>query len=309
MCHNPFKIRNEEEGTRNKLKKILLVYNPVSGHAAFKNKLDAVIENFQRRGIFLSVYRTQADDNSAFADCLKFSGAEGVIAAGGDGTLHAVINWLKKISADLPVGVIGSGTSNDFAAHLNMDDEKIFDAVAQGRTRPVDLGLVNGKDFFINVASAGVFTSIAHEVNSRLKNFLGKSAYYLRGLGELKNFKTVPLDITADGENFSADAFLFLVLNSPSVAGFKKISDAAQIDDGKLDLLLLKKNSPGSLITLAKKILAGETVNRDENIFSLQAATFEIKSSAALTSDLDGEVGDALPLKIETVRHALNFFC
>lgn len=287
----------------------MLAYNPVSGHAAFKNKLDSVIENFQRRGIFLSVYRTRAEDNSAFAECVKIFQPEGILAAGGDGTLHAVINWLKKNSLDLPVGVIGSGTSNDFAAHLNLDDEKIFDAVAEGRTRPVDLGLVNGKEYFINVASAGVFTSIAHEVNSRLKNFLGKSAYYLRGLGELKNFKTVPLEISADGENFSVAAFLFLVLNSPSVAGFKKISDTARIDDGKLDLLVLKKNSPSSLIPLAKKILAGESVQRDENIFSVQAATFEINTSAELVSDLDGEVGDTLPLTIETVRHAINFFC
>ena len=290
------------------MKKILLVYNPVSGHAAFKNRLDSVIENFQQHGIFLSVYRTCAGDNSKFVDCVKLSGAQGVIAAGGDGTLHAVINWLKKNSLDLPVGVINSGTSNDFAAHLNMNDEKLFDAVVNNNTRPVDLGLVNGEEFFINVASAGVFTSIAHEVNSRLKNFLGKSAYYLRGLGELKNFKAVTFNISADEENFSVDAFLFLVLNSPSVAGFKKISDTALIDDGKLDLLALKKCSPSALINLAKKILAGESIQGDENIFSLQAKTLEIKSSIELTSDLDGEAGDILPLKIETIKHALKFF-
>ena len=285
-----------------------MVYNPVSGHAAFKNRLDDVIESFQRRGIFLSVYRTCADDNSAFVECVKSSGAEGVIAAGGDGTLHAVINWLKKNSIELPVGVIGSGTSNDFAAYLHLDDEKLFDAVAEGRTRPVDLGSVNGAEYFINVTSAGVFTSIAHEVDSRLKNFLGKSAYYLRGLGELKNFKPITFDITADDKKFSVEAFLFLVLNSPSVAGFKNISSAAQIDDGLLDLLALKKCSVSSLVTLAKKILAGESVDGDENIFSVQAKTFKISSSAKLTSDLDGEAGDPLPLRIETLRRALNFF-
>lgn len=291
------------------MKKILLVYNPVSGHAAFKNRLDAVIENFQRRGIFLSVYRTCAGDNVDFIDCVKLSGAEGVIAAGGDGTLHAVINWLKWNSIDLPVGVIGSGTSNDFAANLQLDEEKVLDAIAEGRTRPVDLGLVNGAEYFINVASAGVFTSIAHEVDSRLKNFLGKSAYWLRGIGELSNFKTVTFDITADGKKFSIDAFLFLVLNSSSVAGFKKISDAAQIDDGKLDLLALKECSASGLVTLAKKILAGEAIDTDENIFSLQAAQIEINSTAELVSDFDGEAGFALPIRIETLKHRLNFFC
>lgn len=290
------------------MKKILLAYNPVSGHAAFKNRLDSVIEQFQRRGIFSSVYRTCADDNSSFAECVKLSGAEGVIAAGGDGTLHAVINWLKRNAIDLPVGVIGSGTSNDFAANLQLDEEKVIDAVAEGRTRPVDLGLVNGTEYFINVASAGVFTSIAHEVDSRLKNFLGKSAYYLRGLSELKNFRTVPLEIVADGQKFSIDAFLFLVLNSSYVAGFKKLADSAQIDDGKLDLLVLKKCSVSNLVTLAKKILAGESIQGDDNILSLQAAQIEISSSVELTSDLDGEVGSSLPLKIETLRHSIEVF-
>ena len=291
------------------MKKILLVYNPVSGHAAFKNRLDDAIEQCQRRGIFLFVYRTQAGDNSSFVECVKSSGAQGVLAAGGDGTLHAVINWLKRNDLDLPVGVIGSGTSNDFAAHLELDAAKVFDAVAEGRTRAVDLGLANGAEYFVNVASAGVFTSIAHEVDSRLKNFLGKSAYYLRGLGELKNFKAFKLNITADGQRHSVEAFLFLVLNSPSVAGFKKLSSAAQIDDGKLDLIALKKCSASGLVTLAKKILAGASIDDDENIFSVQAATFTISASDELTSDFDGEAGDALPLRIETRRHALNFFC
>ncbi|MBE8955749.1 MAG: YegS/Rv2252/BmrU family lipid kinase [Quinella sp. 2Q5] len=290
------------------MKNFLLVYNPASGHAAFKNRLDAVIENFQRRGIFLSVYRTSRDDNRAFVDCVKISRPEGVISAGGDGTLHAVINWLMKNSIDLPVGIIGSGTSNDFAAHLELDAQNFFDVIANGNVRPVDLGLVNGREYFINVASAGVFTSVAHEVNARLKNFLGKSAYYLRGLGELTNFKATRLDIFADGKNFSTEAFLFLVLNSPSVAGFKKISAAAKIDDGLLDLLALKKNSPRSLMTSARKILAGIPIDDDENIFSLQARSLTISSAAGLTGDLDGEAGDPLPMRIETVPRALNFF-
>lgn len=291
------------------MKKFLLVYNPASGHAAFKNRLDAVVENFQRRGIFLSVYRTRADDNSAFVDCVKIFRPEGIISAGGDGTLHAVTNWLLKNSIDLPVGIIGSGTSNDFATHLELSAENFFDVIAGGKIRAVDVGLVNGGEYFINVASAGVFTGVAHEVDVRLKNFLGKSAYYLRGLGELANFKATRLEISADDKNFSVEAFLFLVLNSPAVAGLKKISSAAQIDDGRLDLLALKKISPRNLMTVAKKILAGNPIDDDENIFALQAKTFVIDSADKLTGDFDGEAGDALPLKIQTVRRALKIFC
>ena len=291
------------------MKKILLVYNPVSGSAAFKKKLDAIIENFQRRKILLTLYRTCAGNFSAeFIESVKTSGAEGVIAAGGDGTLHTVINYLKKAEINLPVGVIGSGTSNDFATHLELDAEKVFDAVAENKIRAVDLGIVNGADYFINVASAGVLTAIAHEVDARQKNSLGKIAYYIHGLGEIPKFKSVPLKICADGKNFELDAFLFLVLNSPAVAGFKKLSSVTKIDDGKLDFLALKKCNPRNLFNLTQKILSAKCIEDDANILHLQAKTFEITCTEKLISDLDGEMGDELPLKIETVPRAINFF-
>ena len=292
------------------MKKILMVYNPVSGSAIFKKKLDAVIESLQRRKILPVIYRTRAENSSEeFSECVKNSDVQGILAAGGDGTLHRVINWMKKFDVNLPVGIIGSGTSNDFATHLKIFDiERYFDAIAENKTRPIDLGLVEGGEFFINVASAGVFTSIAHEVDSRQKNALGKIAYYLRGIGELPKFKTVELKIKADEKIFNLDAFLFLVLNSPAVAGMKKITDVAKIDDGKLDLLVLKKCSPRKLFNLTQKLLAGKCVNSDPNIFYLQAKTLEINSSTNLISDLDGEIGGILPIKIQTVSHAIDFF-
>ena len=291
------------------MKKILLAYNPVSGSAAFKQNLDEIIEKFQLQNVLLTLYRTRAGNFfDEFVDCVKISEVEGVIAAGGDGTLHTVINYLKKAGINLPVGIIGSGTSNDFATHLELDTEKTIAAVAENKIRPVDLGIVNGKDYFINVASAGVLTSIAHEVDSRQKNSLGKVAYYIHGLGEIPKFKSVPLKISADGRIFELEAFLFLVLNSSAVAGMKKITTAAKIDDGKLDFLALKKFSPRKLIKLTQKILSGKCIEDDENIFYIQAKNFEINSPEKLISDLDGEIGDALPLKIETLPRAINFF-
>lgn len=291
------------------MKKILLVYNPVSGRGVFKKKLDSVIEKFQRRKILTAIYRTERENSAEnFFEVVKNFEPNGIISAGGDGTLHRVVNWIKKFDLNLPVGIFGAGTSNDFATHLEItNSEKYFDAIAAGKIKAVDLGKV-GDEFFINVASAGAFTSIAHEVDSKQKNALGKFAYYLHGIGELKNFKSVELEIIADEKIFKIDAFLFLVLNSPAVASLKKISEVAKIDDGKLDFLAVKKSSPRQILQLSKKILSGEIVQNEENIFYLQAKNFEIKSAEILTSDLDGEIGEKLPLKIETVPHAINFF-
>ena len=292
------------------MKKILLVYNPVSGNATFKKKLDFIVDAFQQRKILLAAYRTSPNDFARdFIECVKDFQPAGIISAGGDGTLHAVINWLMKFEVELPLGIIGSGTSNDFATHLNITcDENYFDVIAEGLTRQVDIGLVNGHEYFINVASAGALTAIAHEVDSRQKNSLGKLAYYLHGVGEIPKFKSVPLKIVADGKTFDVDAFLFLVLNSPAVGGFKKVLGGIDIDDGKLDFIAIKKSSPRRIFTLTRKILSGGIVDDEENIFHLQAKKFSISSTAELISDIDGEIGDALPVEIKCLPRVLKIF-
>ena len=291
------------------MKRILLIYNPVSGHAAFKRRLDNIIEACQRRGILLSMYRTRRGDWFDFEACVRESRAEGLISAGGDGTLHAVVNAVMKSSIDIPIGIIGSGTSNDFATHLGIDDlNKYLDAVADGRTRKVDIGVVNGREYFINVASAGMLTSIAHEVNTKLKNSLGKPAYYLRAVCEIPKFRSHSIKVDADGIEFELDAFLFVVLNSSTVAGLKNVADFASIDDGKLDFVAVKQCSLQRLMKLTRDLFSGAGGLDEDVVFKLQSKRFYISSEEELISDLDGEAGDELPIEIETLPRAVEIF-
>ncbi|MBQ5651100.1 MAG: acylglycerol kinase family protein, partial [Selenomonadaceae bacterium] len=96
------------------MKKIVLVYNPVSGKAKFKRSLDNIIGKLQRRGCMVIPYRT-TPENKDLAEFIRQAEPEGVIAAGGDGTVHEVVNLVMHEGFDVPVGIIGSGTSNDFA--------------------------------------------------------------------------------------------------------------------------------------------------------------------------------------------------
>ena len=97
-------------------------------------------------------------------------------------------------------------------------------------------------------------------------------------------------------------------MNSPAVAGLKKVVDSAQIDDGKLDFIAIKKCSPRKILTLTKKIFSGSCVDEEPNIFHMQAKSFEISSTAELISDVDGEIGDALPIKINCIPRAIKIF-
>ena len=292
------------------MRKFVLFYNPVSGSAAFKGKLDMMVEAFQRRGALLIPYRTKAGGNEGLVDFVREVLPHGIIAAGGDGTVHEAANLIMKGRLNLPLGIIGSGTSNDFATYLgiNEDLESYFDAIVEGRTRRCDLGLV-GKEYFINVASAGMMTSIAHEVAPRLKNALGKNAYYLKGLGELAKFRSWKLAVTADEQEHELEAFLFIIINSSTVGSMKHVADGVQVDDGLLDFLAVQKTGVPQLMALGKDLLAGKPVSSREGVLHLQAKCFTVKAEEELQSDLDGEAGPMLPLTVETVHKALEVYC
>ena len=292
------------------MKKLVLFYNPVSGHAAFKNKLDWIVEAFQRRGILLMLYRTKKEGNDDFASFVRDVEPDGILAAGGDGTVHECVNILMKNQINLPMGIIGSGTSNDFATYLkiNEDMEAYFDRIAAGQVQRVDLGRV-GDEYFINVASAGMMTSIAHEVDARLKNAMGKMAYYIKGIGELPKFRSVPLSIDADDQHYDVEAFLFVVINSSVVGSMKNVAENVSVTDGKLDLLVVSKCGIPKLVTVTADLVSGKPISEKEYILHLQASHFMISTAEALESDLDGEAGPNLPLTIETIPAAIAVYC
>lgn len=288
----------------------MLFYNPVSGHAAFKNKLDWIVEAFQRRGILVVFYRTRREGNEEFIPFVQEIQPDGLLVAGGDGTVHEIVNLMMKGNLDLPLGIIGSGTSNDFATYLgvNTDLEAYLDTIASGRTRRVDLGLMDGM-YFINVASGGAMACIAHEVNARIKNSLGKMAYYLKGIGELPKFRYFPLKIEADGAHYELETFLFVIINSPVVGSMKNVANGVAVDDGKLDLLSIGKCSIPKLMSITADLIAGKPVSEREDVLHVQAKHFRIESGIPVESDIDGECGPMLPLTIETVPRAVAIYC
>lgn len=291
------------------MKKLLLVYNPVSGDALFKYKLDEIIAKFTAYGCILIPYRTQKENEQTFIAFLRSVEVDGVIISGGDGTVHEVINLLLRHGFDLPIGIIASGTSNDFASFLGLNEniDTYIQSIAQGKTRPIDIGRV-GDQYFFNVASAGVLTSVAHRVDVGLKNAIGKMAYYLKGLGELPSFHALEMTIQADHKVIHEKVFLFLVVNSGTVGSLRNVATKAEIDDGKLDIIVVKQCKIPELMALAADIVAGKSIRKRKNVIYMQAKEITIVSTEPLESDLDGELGPPLPLEITTLQGRIKLF-
>jgi diacylglycerol kinase (ATP) len=292
------------------MRKFILVYNPIAGDASFKFKLDHVIEEFQKKSCIIIPLRVSNDlESKDFVMLAQEITIDGIIVSGGDGTIHEVINHMLEQEIDLPLGIIPSGTSNDFAAYLQLDKniETCVDIITEGKSKTFDVGKVNDKYFF-NVASAGLMTSVAHNADSVLKNTLGKIAYYLKGLGELPNFKALKMRIVADQQVIEEEIFLFLVMNSGTVGGFPNLVPHARIDDGKLDLLIVNKCNLPELMSLFISFLKGIHCN-SKYVTCLQAENIHIECLEEVESDLDGELGPQLPLTIKIIPNKIKVFC
>lgn len=291
------------------MKKFVLVYNPVSGDALFKYKLDEIIAKFYANNCIIIPYRTQRENKVTFLAFLESVDVEGIVISGGDGTVHEIINIMIANEIRLPIGIIASGTSNDFASFLGLDEDldAYIGVIARGIVHPIDIGKI-GDQYFFNVASAGVLTSVAHKVDAGLKNAIGKMAYYLKGLGELPSFHGLDMTIRADQKVMKERVFLFLIVNSGTVGSLKNIATKAKVDDGKLDMIIVKQCGIPELMALAAEIVAGKNITKSKNVIYLQATNIKIECTEALESDLDGELGPELPLEITTLKGKLDLF-
>ena len=290
------------------MKKLKFIYNPSSGDGIFKNRLDYLIERFQKAGYMMVPFRS-SDINAlgkAFFDI--HDDYEAVCVSGGDGTLSSVINIMASERLNLPIGIFPSGTANDFAFHLNIprDIEACCEIIERGRLKRVDIGRVNNK-YFLNVCSAGLLTDVAYKTETNMKNALGKLAYYMKGIEEIPRFTPFKMRLQY-GSNVIEDNFLLLlILNGSSAGGFSRLAPNAEIDDGLLDVIAIKNTNITNILALFLKILRGEHIG-DPNLYNFQADKLKIACESGCETDIDGERGPNFPLDIAVKKHFLKVF-
>ncbi len=284
------------------------IYNPSSGDGTLKNKLDYLIERFQKSGYSMVPFRSD-DINSlekAFFDIHE--DYEAICISGGDGTLSSVINIMASMRLSLPIGVFPSGTANDFAAHLNIpkDIEACCKIIEKGRIKRVDIGKAN-ESYFLNVCSAGLLTDVPYKTDTVMKNALGKLAYYMKSIEEIPKFTPVKMRIQYGNRVIEDSILLFLILNGSSAGGFNKLAPYAKIDDGLMDVIAVKNTNITIILALFLKILRGEHIG-DPNLYHFQTDKLILTCDGSCETDVDGERGPDLPLNIEVKKHMLKVF-
>jgi diacylglycerol kinase (ATP) len=291
------------------MKRARLIYNPTSGREILKRNLPDILQKLEIAGYEASCHATTgAGDATNAARIAVEREYDVVIAAGGDGTIHEVVNGIAEQNFRPKLGIIPGGTTNDFARALQIprDIGAAVDIITKGDTIPVDIGRVNDK-YFINIAGGGRITEITYEVPSKLKTMLGQLAYYLKGMEMLPSIKASDLRIEYDGKLFEGEAMLFLVGLTNSIGGFEKLAPDSSINDGLFSLLILKKINLADFIRIATLALRGEHVN-DSNVIYTQANHIKVHSMEKVQVNLDGEFGGLLPAEFENLYRHLEVF-
>ncbi len=292
------------------MKKVKFLYNPNAGSKRIQGLLDTVIRKFQEAGFIMSIYRSMSKgDMAAYID--KYVTKENtdlLVISGGDGSVNEVVNAIMKKELSIPLGLLPLGTANDFATLIGMPQniEEACEAIIKMEVKPIDVGFVNGR-YFVNVCSAGLFTSVSHEIDIGLKNKFGKMAYYVKGIEQLQSYQPMHLKFETPEGTREEDVSLFLIFNGKSAGGFDKLGKYALIDDGLLDLVIIKAVAVHEILPLFIKVLQGEHLH-DSNVIYMQVPRVKITciDDACAVSDIDGEQGPDFPLDVSVIRHKLN---
>ena len=174
------------------------------------------------------------------------------------------------------------------------------------KPRLTDVGVANGR-YFVNVFSFGVFTNVSQHTPTHLKNLIGKAAYVVGGAVDFVTMHTIPLEIRSDDGDWDGNALIALAFNGRTAGNFP-LARMAEVDDGMLDVLILKAGAVPALTavpTFLQCIIgANNTLPRD--VLHFRCSRMTISSTRDEHTDIDGQPGPALPVELECRAGALR---
>lgn len=282
-----------------------LVINPVSGQGKGTTVGTYVAGYLSQKSIEYTI--VTGNSSIALMDHLqifieKNPDCQGVIAVGGDGLLHIVLQ--KVVPAQIPFTVIPAGTGNDFVRTLGWDLEDInqqLDFVTTTAPRSIDLGLVDG-EWFGAILSTG-FDSIVNEKANTMQWPKGPMKYNAAIAIELPRFKPRHYEITLDDRKLSTEAMLIAVSNGRSYGGGMLVCPNANICDGYFDVMVLHPVTKFEFLKVFPKVFAGTHVTHPA-VEIVRSKTVRIESKAVAYAD--GERIGQLPVVAECINNAVE---
>jgi diacylglycerol kinase (ATP) len=283
---------------------LILAINPLSGRGQARKKAFIAKKHFDALGTRVALVegRTLDDFREKLIEQLERETITGVVAFGGDGFIHEIIQHI--IPHEIPLGVIPCGTGNDFARSIGVYRLSLtqqLERMAGSELRTIDLGRVQ-QTWFAAILSCG-FDALVNERANFMQWPKGRMRYNIAMIEKILALRTHSYRMCLDGESNDVEATLVTVANGPSYGGGMKVCPNAKINDGFFDVMVLGKVSRIELLKVFPKVYSGRHVGHP-------AVTFyrckEIEIIGSGSSFADGEPISTLPLSVQCVSNALK---
>ncbi len=293
-------------------KPIPLFINPAAGRGRAGRRLVRIVERLAAKGIVADV-RASTSPGDIERSVGELPAGSRILVAGGDGSIHEAVNGIVRSGGDISLGVIPTGTGNDFAKSAGIPRHwaaacdglaaKLLDDIAP---RAVDLGRMNDR-YFANGAGIGLdakVTRIAHSY--RLP--IGDLVYLIAILDTMREDITTPyMTITGDTV-WSGPVTLVSISNGPWIGGLFHIAPMAANRDGLLEMLIAAPVTRRRIFGLVPKLMRGRHLDETE-ICHASIRQLTVVAEAPVESHLDGEIQPpANQFEFEVLPGALKLF-
>ena len=296
--------------------KVALLVNPAARAGAHTGAATSAAERLRAHGVQTSILSGgSAAESSALLRTAIRVGVDAVVVAGGDGTVNLAIQ--EVAGTGIPLGIVPSGTGNDFAATLGLrelDATAAADAIAAGVTRAIDLARVTREDgstrYFGSVLASGFDSKVNDRANA-MRWPRGGSRYNIAILVEFLTLAGIPYEVElelADGtrEHVGGDLVMATVGNGRTYGGGIPICPDADPADGLLDVVLVRPAGRLRLLRLLPRVYKGTHAGVSE--VAMRRVRSVRLSSPGVTAYADGDPIGALPVTVDVAPGALTIF-
>jgi len=282
---------------------ILIIVNPAAGRArSSERRLGRFVAALERQGC--TVVLRRAGPSPGEVERLAHQaepGFEAIVAAGGDGTISAVVNGLGDRA--VPFGVLPLGSANVLAREIRLPraPEALASLITTGPVSPIWLGRV-GERAFVMMASAGFDSEIVAALSPELKRRVGRLAFAWGFLVRLWHCPACELTVRADGVEYRAAAVV--AAKGRHYAGPFVVAPGADLAEPVLELVLLDRRGRWAMLRYATALFLGR-VPRLGDIAIVRARQASVAGNRALPVQADGEIVGELPITLAVADRPL----
>ncbi|MAJ45474.1 MAG: hypothetical protein CMF96_12135 [Candidatus Marinimicrobia bacterium] len=294
--------------------KFYLTINPHGGSRKGPKLLKKIKPLFDNSNIELNVIETKfAGHAKELTEQLDFTGYDGIISIGGDGTLNEIVNGLmfRKDDVNIPIGLIPGGSGNSFMHDLELVNPiDAAKAIINGNKKLVDLAelkINHVTKYAINIIGWGLVTDIANKAEKY--RWMGTSRYTILSALEVFTYKPRPATLVVDDKQIIDDFTFIIACNTIHTGKGMKMAPSAELDDGLIDLIVVKhKASRLKLLSMLPTVFDGAHI-KNPLVEHYKVSKFSLIPQKNEILNIDGEITGSTPIDVRVIPKKITIFC